>query len=73
MTAYQVESELGDLLSDMYSRHEDEGRTLLHAAFQSAARIQVVAHELRITIEPQSSPHRTAVLSQLCESLNALA
>ena len=72
MTAYQVEGELWDLLTDIYPRQDDGGRTLLHAAFQSAARIQVDGNELRIMIEPQSSPHRTAVLMQLCESLNAL-
>jgi transposase len=71
MTAYQVEGELCGLLSGIYPRQDDEGRTLLHAAFASAGQIQVDGDKLRITIEPQSSPHRTAVLAKLCENLNA--
>jgi len=71
MTAYQVEGELYGLLSGIYPRQDDEGRTLLHAAFESAGQIQVDGDKLRITIEPQSSPHRTAVLAKLCENLNA--
>jgi len=72
MTAYQVEGELHGLLNDIYPRQGDEGRTLLHAAFQSAGQIHVEGDRLRITIEPQSSPHRTAVLAKLCEQLNAV-
>ena len=72
MTAYQVESDLYELLSDIYKRNEDEGRTLLHAAFQSTAGIKVDGNELMITIEPQSSPHRTFALAQLCEKINAM-
>ena len=72
MTAYQVESDLYELLDDIYKRNEDEGRTLLHAAFKSAAGMKVDGNELRITIEPQSSPHRTSALAQLCEKINGL-
>jgi len=73
MAAYQVETELLGMLQDHYSRADEEGRTLLHAAFQSPARLEVAEGELRVTIDRQSSPHRTAALVALCEQLDALA
>jgi transposase len=73
MAAYQIETELLGMLQDHYARADEEGRTLLHAAFQSPARLEVVEDELRVTIGGQSSPHRTAALAALCEQLDALA
>jgi len=71
--AYQLETELLSRLAKHYARAEDEGRTLLHAAFQSSARMQVTETELKITIAAQSAPHRTAALAQLCQELDAEA
>lgn len=73
MAAYQVETELLGLLQDHYARSGEEGRTLLHAAFQSPAQLEVTERELRVTIASQSAPHRTAALAALCEQLDALA
>lgn len=73
MAAYQVETELLGMLQGHYARANEEGRTLLQAAFQSPARLEVTDNELRVTIATQSSPHRTAALSALCEQLDALA
>ena len=73
MAAYQVETELLGMLQDRYARADEEGRTLLHAAFQSPARLEVAEGELRVTIGRQSSPHRTHALTALCEQLDALA
>ena len=56
-----------------YARSDEEGRTLLQAAFQSPARLEVADGELRMTVATQSSPHRTVALSALCEQLDALA
>ena len=39
----------------------------------SIVRLEVTEGELRVTIAAQSSPHRTAALSALCEQLDALA
>lgn len=73
MAAYQVETQLLGMLQDHYARADEEGRTLLHAAFQSPARLELTEGELRVTIGRQSSPHRTAALAALCEQLDALA
>ena len=72
MTAYQVETELLVLLRDHYCRTEDEGRTLLQAAFQSTARFEVREEELYVELAPQSSPHRTEGIRALCQELNTL-
>jgi len=72
MTAYQVETRLLNLLGDHYCRTDDEGRTLLQAAFQSTARIEVREEELYVELAPQSSPHRTKAIEALCAELNAL-
>lgn len=72
MTAYQVETELFRMLGDHYARTEDEGRTLLHAVFQSPARLEVYQDELHVTIAAQSSPHRTQAVAALCKQLDAL-
>ncbi len=72
MTAYQVETALLGLLRDHYCRTDDEGRTLLQAAFQSTARIEVRKEEIYVELAPQSSPHRTEAIRTLCERLNAL-
>jgi hypothetical protein len=73
MAAYQVETQLLATLHDHYARADQEGRTLLHAAFQSPARLDVTNGELRVTIAAQSSPHRTAALAALCQQLDTLA
>jgi hypothetical protein len=61
------------MLQDHYARAGEEGRTLLHAGFQSPAQLEVAEGELRVTIGCQSSPHRTAALAELCQQLDALA
>jgi len=72
MTAYQAETDLLRLLGKHYARSDDEGRTLLQAAFQSTARLEVRDKELYVELAPQSSPHRTEAIQGLCTELNAL-
>jgi hypothetical protein len=69
--AYQCETELLNRLRPHYARADDEGRTLLHAAFQSSASMEVTETELRITLAAQSSPHRSEALAMLCRELDA--
>jgi len=72
MVAYQAESELVRTLAPHYHRVADEGRTLIQSAIASAADIEVTANEIRVTLAPQSSPHRTRAIAALCEELNSL-
>jgi transposase len=70
MVAYQAESDLLRLVAPHYQRADEEGRTLIQAALASAADLEVTKRELRVTLAPQSSPHRTRAIAALCEELN---
>jgi transposase len=73
MLAYQAESDLMNFLRPHYPRAEQEGRTLLHELFATAGDIHVTEDELRITLAPLSSPHRTRAVQNLCELLDQTA
>jgi len=73
MVAYQTESDLLALVKPHYARSDDEGRTLLHELFHAAADMEVTGTELRVTICPLSSPHRTLAVQALCETLTESA
>lgn len=73
MVAFQAESDLLALLRPHYARSDDEGRTLLHELFRAAADIQVTETQLRITLQPLSSPHRTLAVQTLCDALTETA
>ena len=70
MVAYQAESDLVRLVAPHYRRAEDEGRTLIQSALASAGDIVQDGGEIRVALEPLSSPHRTHALTALCEQLN---
>ena len=70
MVAYQAESDLLRAVAPHYRRVEDEGRTLVQSALASAADLEVTKRELRITLAPLSSAHKTRAIAALCEQLN---
>jgi hypothetical protein len=70
MLAYQVESDLVRAIAPHYKRVDEEGRTLIAAAMRSAGDIDVSQEELRITLAPQSSPHRSQAIAELCRVLD---
>lgn len=69
MVAYQGESDLVRLLASHYRRAEDEGRTLIQSALAGPADITVKDGELRVTLHPMSSAHRTRAVAALCNEL----
>ena len=71
MLAHQVETDLVRVVAPFYARSLDEGRTLVTAALQSAADLEVAGDELRVTLAAQSSPHRSRAIAELCVLLNA--
>jgi hypothetical protein len=70
MVAYHMESDLLELIRPHYKRVEEEGRTFIQAALQGAADLEPTEDQLRITLAPLSSPHRSRVLEALCQALN---
>jgi transposase len=67
---YRIESDLVEGLRPYYSRVDDEGRTLIQTALQSAAAIQPEKDYLRITLASLSSEHRSKAIAALCRDLN---
>jgi hypothetical protein len=59
------ESDMVELIRPHDNRVEDEGRT-----FIQMADIEPTDDQLRITLAPLSSPHRSRVLESLCDDLN---
>jgi hypothetical protein len=70
LVAYQIESDLVNLIRPHYARAEDEGRTLIQSALQATASLQPVGSQLQITLAPLSSRHKLIALAALCETLN---
>lgn len=70
MVAYQAEGDLLRLVTPHYRRAEDEGRTLIQNALATPGDIEVTDTELRISLEPLSSPHKANALVALCDHLN---
>ena len=70
MVAYQAEGDLLRLVTPHYRRTEDEGRTLIQNALATPGDIEVTDTELRVSLEPLSSPHKANALVALCDHLN---
>ena len=70
LVAYQIESDLVNLIRPHYARAEDEGRTLIQTVLQSTATLEPTDQELHVTLSPLSSPHRSQAVAALCEDLN---
>ena len=73
VAAYNIETELVRMVAPYYARTELEGRKLIAAAIRSSADLEVRGNELRVTLAPQSSPHRSRAIAALCASLNNTA
>jgi len=73
IAAYQIESDMVRMLTpEQYPRIEQDGRKLIVAALKSKADIEPVGKELRVTLPPQSAPHRDRAIHAICQQLNAM-
>jgi transposase len=70
MVAYQAETDLVRLIQTDYARTDDEGRTLIQSALKGSGDLKVTDNEVRVTLNPLSSPHRSKAIRILCEKLN---
>jgi transposase len=70
MVAYQAESDLLALIRTHYARADDEGRTLIQSALMTSGDLEVTNNQLRVIINPLSSPHRSRAIRALCAKLN---
>lgn len=72
MVAYQAESDLLALLRPHYARADQEGRTLVATALQSSGDLELGPGELKITLAPLSSEHRSQAIASMCATLNQM-
>ena len=70
MMAYRAESGLAAAVAPHYRRAHHEARKLVCEALRASGDIEVTEKEMRIKLEPLSSPHRTAALSRLCATMS---
>jgi len=73
MLAYQIESDLVELVRPHYARVEAEGRTLVQSALSSGAALGPNVDRLDVTLAPLSSAHRSRAIARVCDALTASA
>ena len=71
MMAYRAESALVAAIAPNYKRAHQEARKLVGEALNASGDMEVTDREIRLRLEPLSSPHRTAALSGLCKAMSA--
>ena len=72
MVAYQAESDLLALVRPHYARADQEGRTLISSGLYNPADLEVNRKELRVTLAPLSSQHRTKAIASMCKTLDEM-
>ena len=72
MSAHRAESALRELFRPVYPRWHEESREMVRTFLNSCGDLDVAEGQLRVTLHPQASPHRTRVLAHLCCELNTL-
>ncbi len=72
MVAYQAESDLLALVRPHYARADQEGRTLISSALHNPADLEVSRKELRVTLAPLSSQHRSKAIASMCKMLDEM-
>jgi transposase len=73
MSAYQIETELVEILRQHYPDLNGDARTIIASMLKSSATLMVENGNLIVTLDPQSSPQRTGLLKNVCDQLNQRA
>ena len=71
-SAYNIESELVDMLDGIYSNADKEGHSLIAAALKTSGSIRLEEGKVLIQLLPQSSPVRTRAINQVLLQLNRM-
>jgi hypothetical protein len=70
MVAFDLESQLCELLAPAYANAEKEKRTLIAAALRTTGGLRLAPGELIVQLDPQASPNRTRAINAVLEQLN---
>jgi transposase len=68
--AYQVETELVEMIEGALTRHKDEARAVIKEAFRTPGDITPRNGELHVLYEQLSAPRYTEALIEICRRLN---
>ena len=71
LCAYDIETQLTEMLTGPFHRHSFEGRALIRAIFQASGDLIVQKGELQVHLEQLCAPRYTEGMMFLCEQLNA--
>jgi hypothetical protein len=71
LCAYDIETQLTEMLCGPFHRHSFEGRSLIRAIFQASGDLVVHEGELHVHLDQLSAPRYTEGMISLCEQLNA--
>jgi hypothetical protein len=70
MSAYDLESELFEMLTPHYPNRDKEGRKLIVGALRSSGSLRLEEGRIVIKLEEQASPNRTRAIDAICRDLN---
>jgi hypothetical protein len=72
MCAYDVETQLTEMLNGVFLRNESEGRAVVREIFRTPGDLTLSPGQLHIYLDQLSAPRYTEAMMSLCDQVNAL-
>jgi len=72
MCAYDVETQLTEMLDGVFCRNDMEGRAVVREIFQTTGDLTLSPGQLHIHLNQLSAPRYTEAMMSLCDQVNAL-
>jgi len=72
MCAYDVETQLMEMLDGVFRRNDLEGRAVVREIFQASGNLTVSPGQVHIHLDQLSAPRYTQAMMSLCDQVNAL-
>ena len=72
MCAYDVETQLTEMLDGVFCRNDFEGRAVIREIFQTPGDLTLSHGRLHIHLDQLSAPRYTEAMMSLCHQINAL-
>jgi len=72
MCAYDVETQLTEMLAGVFCRNDFEGRAVIREIFQTPGDLTLSHGQLHIHLDQLSAPRYTEAMMSLCDQINAL-
>jgi hypothetical protein len=72
MCAYDVETQLTEMLDGVFCRNDFEGRAVIREIFQTPGDLTLSHDRLHIHLDQLSAPRYTEAMMSLCEQINAM-